>query len=437
MRLNDIYARAAIDVPAGTRESPRREAVAFDERQRSRPWEGARVRDLELFRSFGDRLGEAMGRWRIAPLVRTDWAVAVERAEAGHSVPECLTAFRHRVESRWGHQQWELPMSQLCESVPFLWVACHLLAHLGRFVEVYNEVRAEYRALYHIKSRNHPVPDLEQRDEWFEAPFWVWRDDQPYRRRVFARQIGRQVILADDTGESFATLPLNESMEACCAVEVLRELPSKGIRFRTRALTTTLFARLFLADLFVHGIGGAKYDEMTDRIMTRFYGVSAPQFATVSASLYLPFAEPFDVAARDEQRLMELIRDLSENPGRHAQSNHDPRFQELLARKKALIAEQHEADARTGLSRRERRSRTPENAIRFRKLRETTEALAAWTADQRRSAEAELQGVQAMRRANTLLTNREFSFALYPEEKIRDFMMGISGPMAEGDSSRV
>ena len=45
----------------------------------------------------------------------------------------------------------------------------------------------------------------------------------------------------------------------------LAELSSRGIKLRTRALTTTLFARLVLSDMFLHGIGGAKYDQVTDR----------------------------------------------------------------------------------------------------------------------------------------------------------------------------
>ena len=48
--------------------------------------------------------------------------------------------------------------------------------------------------------------------------------------------------------------------------------PAAGIRLRTRALTTTMFARFLLGDLFVHGIGGAKYDELGDEIARGFFG---------------------------------------------------------------------------------------------------------------------------------------------------------------------
>ena len=42
--------------------------------------------------------------------------------------------------------------------------------------------------------------------------------------------------------------------------ECLRE---SGVKIRPRAILTTLYSRLFLSDLFIHGIGGAKYDAWT------------------------------------------------------------------------------------------------------------------------------------------------------------------------------
>ena len=58
-------------------------------------------------------------------------------------------------------------------------------------------------------------------------------------------------------------------------IDAWRSLEAHGFKIRTRALTTTMFARLFLADLFIHGIGGGIYDELTDRIIERYYGFPA------------------------------------------------------------------------------------------------------------------------------------------------------------------
>ena len=60
-----------------------------------------------------------------------------------------------------------------------------------------------------------------------------------------------------------------------------------GVRLRTRALTTTMFCRFMLGDLFLHGIGGAKYDELGDEIARRFFRIEPPSFLTVSMTLWL------------------------------------------------------------------------------------------------------------------------------------------------------
>ncbi len=423
---NDIYASPAIALPSGSREEPRRTAVAFDQRQRARPWEGARIQDRERFDAFGEQVSAVMRSWNITPLIETFWNRATEHRRQGADLPECLTAVRHAVEASWGVHNLELRMSDLCESEPFLWFASHLLAQLPRFVDVHNEVLGEYRRLYRLKSRNHPVPALERRESWLEAPFWVWNDEVPHRRRVFAKQSDKQMSLADDTGHLFATLPLSPSMDACCAVEVLRSLPEKGVRFRTRALTTTLFARVFLADLFVHGIGGAKYDEMTDRIIARFFGMPAPGFATVSASRYLPFAEPFDVSPDEITRLTGLLRDLKQNPQRHLTPGLDSRIDRLLAEKASLIAEQDAERSTLPLTKRQRREHTAANTRRFQQLQKVTNQLATYVERQANDIRKELETVRRQVAANRVLTSREFSFVAYPEATLRPFLTALS-----------
>ena len=45
-----------------------------------------------------------------------------------------------------------------------------------------------------------------------------------------------------------------------------------------------MFARLAVADLFIHGIGGAKYDELTDAIGERFFGIQLRPYMVVSGT---------------------------------------------------------------------------------------------------------------------------------------------------------
>ncbi|MGE5194871.1 MAG: hypothetical protein ACM3U2_20455, partial [Deltaproteobacteria bacterium] len=344
----DTLSGTAVPVPTGRREAPGVAMVPFDEPRPRQPWEEARIVDRALFSSFAERVGKTLGDWGFTPLLAEFWLAAVRRSATSDSLAECLTAARSAWERRWGCANLELPVSRLCTLEPFLWFAAHLLAHLPRFRAVYNEVLHEYRGVNRVRSRMHPVPDLQEVDGWIEAPFRVWRAGDEVRRRVFARQEGGEVRLSD--GEDvFAALPLVPGKDACCAVKELQKLSARGIRFRTRALTTTMFARLCFADLFVHGIGGAKYDQMTDRIVARFFGLCAPQFLTLSATLQLPVSG-YPVEPADECRLERQLRELDFNSDRHLARGLSTEAQKLVAEKRRLVAEQQAARGCSGES---------------------------------------------------------------------------------------
>jgi len=420
---NDTFSSTGIRVPVGNRSHPAIETVDFDTASPAQPWEEATVRDRSLFETFGDRVSRLMSVWQIDPLVTEIWPAAVRAVAHTGRLRDGLSAARVSAERSWGLNNLELPISRMCALDPFLWFASHLLAHLPRFHETYNAVLAEFRRVNGIRSQTHPVPELTVRGEWLEAPFWVWREGDRQRKRVFAKQIGREIHLSDGSG-IFARLRLDPDCEACCAVETLRDLPDHGIRLRTRALTTTLFARLCLADLFVHGIGGAKYDEMTDCIITRFFGIAAPEFQALSATLHLPLAEPYDVSPTDAMQLRSLLRDIEYNSDRHLSAGDVTSARAILDEKQRLITEQM-AVTMGRLSRRERRQQSRANRERFRRFGEINRQLAERTADLRRQIEADVETILAQLDANAVLTDREYAFCLFPADKLRCFMQSL------------
>src|SRR5207248_7394239 len=90
-------------------------------------------------------------------------------------------------------------------------------------------------------------------------------------------------------------------------------LLTSGIKLRPRALITTMYARLVLSDLFIHGIGGAKYDELTDLIIRRFFSIEPPGYITATATFRLPIDRP-NVSLDDLRRSVQRLRDLRYRP---------------------------------------------------------------------------------------------------------------------------
>jgi hypothetical protein len=435
----DTLSGTSIRVPTGTVDAPSSTVVPFDEPRSRQPWEEARIVNRELFASFAERALATFGDRGFRPILGDFWPAAVRHSESTDSLAECLTAARCSWERSWNVNNLELPVSRLCTLEPFLWFASHILAHLPRFASIYNDVLREYRIVNRVRSRTHPVPDLREFDGWLEAPFRVWRAGDEVRRRVFARQEGGEIRLSDGN-EVFASLPLAPDKDACCAVRELQKLEAKGIRFRTRALTTTLFSRLCFADLFVHGIGGAKYDQMTDRITCRFFGLKPPDFLTMSATLLLPVQGPASHPA-DEARLLRQLRELDYNSDRHLSVEVARQHGGVVAEKQRLVHEQNAVRAARDAAKRshppaeggiDRRPPTPAAPAtlpgssagywRFRRLQELNRQLAELTRGERQRMEEELHATRAHLAANSVWHDREYAFCLYPTDKLQRFM---------------
>jgi hypothetical protein len=420
---DDIPKSASIRVPHAEAGRVSAHRIEFDRWEGEAPYEDLPVHDEAFFETFGDRVIKQLNGLVDRPLIQDLWPRVVARRDSALPLGLRLALARRDLEAEWGVSNLEIPISRLCQTEGFAWFTCHLLAHLPRYQQVYNEAFREYRALYGIRSKNHPVSALQKQGEWLEAPFWVWRAARPRRRPLMIRQNKTTMDLRiADEDEPFLELPLSADREACCAVERLRELPASLIRLRTRALTTTMFSRCLLGDLFIHGIGGAKYDELGDVITSRFLGFEPPDFLTLSMTAWLGLAEhstsPATLRAIDRS-----IRSLIYNPDRHLSEPWTDDQRSLVEAKNAAIAREIATH--------------PQRMARFRAIREINEALGPAVADRLAALREDRRRIVKDLEANRVAHSREFSFVLYAHERMRALMGGVVQAIREVASDAV
>lgn len=407
---SDTLKEASLRVPGGALDDPIRTVVPFDEPSEEIPFEQRLIRDRALFADFGRRAQEAMAAVVPNPLLGEFWPRVVARSRETNNLGECLSQSRHQLEGDWGLETLELPQRQVCRLGAFQWFVAHLLAQLPRFREIHNRALGEYRRRYHLRSANHPVPDLAAEGDWLEAPFWLWTADRPQRRHMFIRRSGDEFVVSD-RGQIEFRLPLKPDGDASRAAAVLAELPARGICLRTRALTTTMFARLFLGDLFLHGIGGGLYDQLTDAIVERFFGFAPPPFMVLSATLLLPI-ERTASAAESLREANRRAREIEYHPERFIAPSLEaqPELVDALATKRRWVAT----------------PQTPANAReRCRAIRAANETLARALASERRQAQADRERSSRRLRAESVFAWREYAFCLYPKRTLQDFLLAF------------
>lgn len=429
---SDTLRHASLRVPGGSLAGPHAVEIAYDRPTAEIPYEERPIGDRSLLASFAERVTAEIGPLVHDPFVREFWPEVIAASQAQPLLGACLARARHTLEGAMGNPTLELPQSAVCGFESFHWFAAHLLAELPRFQEVYNSSLWEYRRANRVRSTSHPVPELETRGDLVEAPFWIWQADAPRRKRLFVGR-RRDMLLLTDRGEIEIELPFSADGDLHRAVEMLAALPQQGIKLRGRALLTTLFARLFLSDLFLHGIGGAKYDELTDRIVHRFFGFAPPTYMIVSGTLKLPIERPHATEG-DLRQIDRQLRDLTFHPEQFlekagtAQGTMSSPRPEARCAKCVSPAEVTLPAEVAALTRRKHDwvavEPTLDNARqRCREIRSTNEALQPWVEDRRRELLVERERTAEALRVESLLGWREFAFCLYPQQTLWNFLL--------------
>jgi hypothetical protein len=393
---NDNAKSTSIRVPDVAVTPARLVTAPYDRWTGPKPHEELEVHDEATFARFPEAVQAVTNAWPFQPLLPEFWQGAMQVARRTRNVGERLAGARRLFEERWDCRNLELPMSRLCDTESFAWFAAHLLGDLPRFQAIHNCCLRAFRQQRGIRSHSHPFPELLAQGEWLEAPFWIWRAGQSPRRRLFVRRTAESLELRGGN-DLLARLPLFVGRE-------WQTLAERGIKLRTRALTTTLFARLFLAALFVHGIGGGIYDVLTDQVIRQFYGLEPPAFVVLSATMYLPFSRDPENTPRPADT-QQALRDLRYNPDRHLDRRAGPEALALRRQKLAWIQRAPDHPA----ARRER----------FNALHEINDRLRAHVGETRQQLVQASIRAQQTAETNKILRNREYAFCLFPEEEIR------------------
>jgi hypothetical protein len=373
--------------------------VPFDRSAAETPYEERVVEEETTFAELPMRMEPIIAAWNFEPMLASFWRDVMKQVDRTPLLGARFAAARRAVERRWGVVQREVPMSRVCQTEAFAWFAGSILTELPAFHAAYNQIVQEYRHEHGIRSRSHPVPDLTAAGDWLEAPFWAWRRGQARRGKLFVRPSPTAWDLRV-AGEVWPSIP--------CAtmVEAWRALEAQGFKIRSRALTTTMFARLFLADVFIHGIGGGIYDELTDRLIERFFRIPAPGFLVLSATLLLPLPRYPD-AAKQVRELERRQRDLIYKPERFVEINEQT--EPLLRAKQEWIARPETTHV--------------ERAERFQRIREINAKLFPFVSTQGQQVQVDFLEQQQRAEQDAIAARRDYAFCLYPEEMLRSFFL--------------
>jgi hypothetical protein len=334
----DVFKVTSLAVPQITVRGLRRVEVPIPGCRLNEPVELQGAVPREEFLDFFSQVGGLYEHYEISLL--GPFAAAFLDDEPALELCEGLArGYRSLQENLGLKPARQVRVSALCASGAFRAFAAELILRAGHCATCYNAARSVLKV-----SGNRLVPALEVSGDLVEIPLWVFRAGGPRRRLSVRIRDQNAELLADE--EPIDAIRRSVLEDPAQAVRPWK-LEQDGWRLRPRAVTLSSFARLFLSDLFIHGIGGAVYDQVTDEFLQRFFGVGLPAAACVTATAHLPL--PCSNVSDAELFLARrAARDVFYNPQRYLSQPSAAllsRRQELIRRSDELRKKQPEARA--------------------------------------------------------------------------------------------
>jgi hypothetical protein len=172
----------------------------------------------------------------------------------------------------------------MCSTNAFRNYALSIISDAENFALYYNR-GINYLCDNNVYNKRNHVKFLEisNASNMVELPFWLVSENGQRSSLWVARktkkiEIGtKEKVLGNIDSSSWD----NETAQ-------LQELlDGNNFKLRPKAITLTLFARLFLADIFIHGIGAKSYEPVTDYILENYCRIGSLKYGIATSTMTL------------------------------------------------------------------------------------------------------------------------------------------------------
>lgn len=259
----------------------------------------------------------------------------LKRSLIFNNIADFITYVQSNISAQLGVKLLYLPVSKLSQSDAFTEFAGSIIFQAAGFADIYNDgvttsVNSKNRRKKKIRRLSISTPG-----EHIELPFWMVSSGGE-RSSLHVKDAGNHAVcLYSDQNELG---PMQRGKKQDRAVQLRNILQKSGFFLRPKAVSLTLFVRLFLADWFIHGLGGALYDDVTDNIINNYYKLKPLTFGVVTATVRLPLTKPKnhndDIAA-----LKQKLHNIRHHPEKYIHDATGPgdSVQTLISTKKTLL----------------------------------------------------------------------------------------------------
>jgi len=226
-----------------------------------------------------------------------------------------------------------LPVSRLGQSHTFHQFACSIMENAKDFASSYNVAIQHIGLNDPLNRHNLPKPlNVQSENAVIELPFWLSHKQEGRQTLHIGTSQQTITIFAGSAPVAFLdNLDLNPATLAYV-------LYQRDLHLRPKAVTLTLFTRLFLADCFLHGTGGQIYEEIGDFMLEHYFHRPAAPYGTATCHMTLPGISDTELS-KSVSHLRSQLHHMKHNPESFltGQLENNPSIRELIKKKQQLV----------------------------------------------------------------------------------------------------
>ncbi|MHC5061206.1 MAG: hypothetical protein ACYTFK_09000 [Planctomycetota bacterium] len=255
--------------------------VPLERKQRDIPLELISVPSKEELRKFIESVSKTKESF-CCGIWHQELHYIFESSVLCRNIADLITLLQTRLNAACGLEIIYLPVSLMSRSDSFANFLYSIICDAARFVRVYNQAIKNKRKTDNLKpNQTIRLLKTDYLNNIIELPFWlVWQTGK--RASLYVSLNNRNLHIG--TADSIIGTIDSSGDKKQQLIEILSK--NKCV-IRPKAVTLTLFARLYLADLFVHGTGSGNYEYITDHLIGNYYRISNVNFGVATATMTL------------------------------------------------------------------------------------------------------------------------------------------------------
>jgi len=326
---------------------------------------------------------------------------------AAKNIADFITCVQANMSCALGIKQLYLPVSQLSQNTAFVEFVTEIIFRATEFAHTYNE---SIDRMDNSSSRKRPSAlhrlEIDSQNNSTELPFWLI---SPSRRRLplhVRLQKGNTLGLYADSTE-LGSVKANDKTSGWA--QLSNVLQESGFRLRPKAVSLTLFVRLFLADWFIHGIGGASYEPVTDYLIEQYYRLSPLVYGVATATATLPLP-PSTNPPENVRDLQHQLHRMKHNPEKHIDQSmrRDESVAALVDAKRSLLEQMNQPDL----------ARSRKQSL-WSTLAQLNASLFAYAQDARQQIVEKIELAHETEQSQKVRNSREYFFGLFPRHMLQ------------------